>query len=217
MTFIILNLPLSYNIAINYLKKSLLLLSNPQPPLRTCSVYSQKSTYVLLHSRASSDIKAVKWLELMWPDINTTLSSRACCTVILPRASCHENKFTWKLPLLCRDLPRSQGLPPVWCFSFYLPCGLVVSQPFCSWWKVWVFIQIQNANPADCGSMLFFSFFAAAESMILSSAKEGMARVGVKVRTRATSETFLPRLQKHPVTSIFHVKATLCGWLAVCC
>lgn len=119
----ILNLPFSYDIAINYLKKSLLLLSNPEPPLSIYPVYSQKSTYVLLHPWASSDIKAVKWLELMWPDINTTYSSRACCTVILPRASCHENKFTWKLSLLCRGLPSSQGLSPPtflvawWCCS----------------------------------------------------------------------------------------------------
>lgn len=51
----------------------------------------------------------------------------------MSRTCYHENKFTWKLSccamLLFRNPASSHGLPRVWCLSFYLLCGSVLSQP----------------------------------------------------------------------------------------
>lgn len=103
------------------------------------------------------------------------------------RTCCHENKFTWKLSLLCHAAVQKPTQPsgaPTCVMFLLLPSSWLggVTAPLCSWWKLWVFIYIWNANPADCGSVHFFFSAAAAESMTPPSALQRRAGLRLVLR-----------------------------------
>lgn len=139
----------------------------------------------------------------MWPNMNTTLSSRACCTVIL---HAKKNVLPWKQihmkAVLAVPRRRSEAYPAVrgshlcdvspstflmarWCHS---PSLLLVKAL-----GIYIHLECKPSWLWQC-AFFFFSSSSRKYDSSLSSAKEGRVKAGVKVRIRATSETFLPRL-----------------------
>lgn len=103
----------------------------------------------------------------------------------MPRTHCHENKFTWKQRhhALFRNPPSSQGFPTLWCFSFYLPCGSVVSQPLSASAERSGYLYTFGMQTQLIVTVPLFNFFLCSSrkhDSFLSSAKEG--RLGLVLR-----------------------------------